>query len=230
MRPASEAASGRVSCAGLHEAVAALVRAAGTPEEIATVVADVLMGADLAGHDSHGVVHLPGYLEQAARGHIVVDARPTVLKQSPASALVDARGGWGAYGAMAGMELAAAKARADGVGAVSLANAGHIGRLGHYVEHAAAQGLVAMVSFGAGAPGAHLAAPFGGTERALSTNPIAFGVPAGGEAAFVLDYAMTAIAKARTWVLREAGEPLPPAGLADWGRDSGSASLPRSRT
>lgn len=210
MRPASAPTPGRVGCARLHEAVTALVRAAGTPEDVAAVAADALVSANLAGHDSHGVLHLPGYLKQAASGHIVVDARPAVLKESAGMALVDARGGWGAYGAMISMDLAVGKARANGVGAVSLANSRHIGRLGYYVEHAAAQGVVAMVSFGAGAPGRHLAAPFGGRGRALSTNPIAFGVPTGDDGPFVLDYATTAIANAKAWVLRDAGEPLPP--------------------
>lgn len=93
---------------------------------------------------------------------------------------------------------------------MSLANSRHIGRLGYYVERAAAQGVIATVSFGAGGPGRHLAAPFGGSERALNTNPIAFGVPTGDDGPFVLDYATTDIANARAWVLRDAGEPLPP--------------------
>lgn len=132
MRPASAPTPGRVGCARVHEAVTALVRAAGTPEDVVAVAADALVSANLAGHDSHGVLHLAGYLEQAASGHIVVDARPAVLnlKESAGMALVDARGGWGAYGAMISMDLAVGKARANGVGAVSLANSRHIGRLG----------------------------------------------------------------------------------------------------
>lgn len=210
MRPSFNRSSERVDFRHLRDAVEALFRAVGTPHDIASTVGEVLVNANLAGYDSHGVLHVPRYLEQAAGGTVVADARPVVLKEGGGSALLDAARGWGAYGARESMSLAVKKARANGVGVVSLANSRHIGRLGQYVEDAAADGMISMVSFGEGAPGRHLAAPFGSTRRALSTNPVAFGVPTGDDAPFVLDYATTGIANAKAWVLHDQGKPLPP--------------------
>lgn len=210
MRPSLSRSGDRINPGQLRDAVVALIGAVGTPDDIGLTVAEVLVNANLAGYDSHGVLHVPRYLEQAVDGSVAADARPAVLKDGKGSALLDAGRGWGAYGARESMSLAIKKARTNGVGVVSLANSRHIGRLGQYVEDAAAGGMISMVSFGEGAPGRHLAAPFGSMQRALSTNPVAFGVPTGDDAPFVLDYATTGIANAKTWVLRDEGKPLPP--------------------
>ena len=46
----------------LYRVCLTLLRAVGTPDDLAAVVADGLHGANLAGHDSHGVVRLPMYV------------------------------------------------------------------------------------------------------------------------------------------------------------------------
>src|SRR4051812_27588111 len=84
--------------------------AVGTPERIAASVAHNLVGSNLAGHDSHGVLRIPQYLSQIQRGGLVPAEEPEVLRETAATALVDGRRGWGHYVADWAMELATRKA------------------------------------------------------------------------------------------------------------------------
>src|SRR2546428_13947420 len=70
----------------------AVYEAAGTPSEHAHIVAAHQVGANLAGHDSHGVVLLPTYVDRIDRKHIVPAARPEILNESAESLAVN--GGW----------------------------------------------------------------------------------------------------------------------------------------
>ena len=49
--------------------------------DLAAVVAESLVGANLAGHDSHGVQNLPGYLNAARNGRLQPAARPRVTRR-----------------------------------------------------------------------------------------------------------------------------------------------------
>lgn len=206
-----------VPAARAREFLVRLFVAAGTPDDIAEVAAEHLVLANLSGFDSHGIVHITHYLHEMSTGALVPAARPEIVEERAASAVVDGHHGWGLYAGMRALDIAAAKARETGVGAVSVRRCGHIGRLGHYAEAAAADGLISFITWGAGRPvtwgppraGYHLAVPFGGGAPALSTNPFAFGVPTGDDAPFVVDFATTVIANAKAWILRERGEPLP---------------------
>ena len=67
----------------LRELSQALYEAAGTPSDHATIVVSHQVGANLKGHDSHGVVLLPTYLSRIDRGHIMPNAKPEVMSESP---------------------------------------------------------------------------------------------------------------------------------------------------
>src|SRR5918998_1065442 len=89
--------------------------AIGSPDEVAEIVANSLVDANLAGHDSHGVIRIPSYVQQAREGRLVPDATPVVVQETAGTALVDGRWGFGQVTARRSMELAAAKARQIGV-------------------------------------------------------------------------------------------------------------------
>src|SRR5512144_2316424 len=125
-----------------------VVRAMGSDAEIASTVSRHLIGANLAGHDSHGVILLPVYVEQADRGDLVPAARPVVLRESGAAALLDARRGFGHFSTMQAMEWVVGRAPRHGVAAAAVRHSGHIGRLGEYTERAAAAGLIGLVTVG----------------------------------------------------------------------------------
>jgi LDH2 family malate/lactate/ureidoglycolate dehydrogenase len=205
----------RVKAEKLQIFASRLFEAAGTPQDIAETVSEILVNANLKGHDSHGVLHIPGYISQIEQKHLIPDERPKILRQTPSTALVDARKGWGHYVARWSMALAMEKAHASGMASVSIAHCTHIGRLGEYAEQAAAKGYIGMVTGGWGGPGTGPAAPFGGSAKALSTNPIAVGVPTEDAAPFILDFATTMVANAKIHLAHIKGTKLPPGCIVD---------------
>ena len=120
--------SHRIEADKLRTFILRLYEAIGTPHEIAVSVSRILVNADLKGHTSHGVLHIPIYMKSAEDGGIITDAVPEIMQETASIALVDARKGWGHYSAQWSMDLAMAKAKATGIGSVSLANLNHIGR------------------------------------------------------------------------------------------------------
>ena len=106
------------------------------------------------------------------------------------------------------------KARDGGVGAVSVRNCCHTGRIGTYTEMAAQAGLVGIAMTNSGG-GGQLVAPFGGTARRLSTNPISIAAPSGGPHPIMLDIASSVApeGKVRNYFL--AGKSVPPGWMID---------------
>ena len=149
-----------------------------TDEEVARLQ-EHLVGANLRGHDSHGVRMCPTYVELWRKGDIVFGAELETLRESPAHAVLDAHKGLGQRMAWHAAQLAIEKASAGALAAVTLRNCSHIGRLGEYAEQIAAAGLIGFVTVN-GQGGAQLVAPWGGVERRLSVNPFAWGIPAAG--------------------------------------------------
>jgi LDH2 family malate/lactate/ureidoglycolate dehydrogenase len=72
---------------------AALLVAAGAPPHEAEIVMRHSVDANLAGHDSHGIIQIPTYIDRIQVGHIVPGAPWKIVQQSPATTVVD--GFWG---------------------------------------------------------------------------------------------------------------------------------------
>ncbi len=178
----------------------------GAPDDIADCVARSLVESDLAGVASHGVMRVASYHGFLQAGWLNPAARPEVVRDGTASALVESHWGFGQVAFWHALELAMVKARRAGCAGVGVAHSGHAGRLGEYVEHAARQGIIAIVMASNGRPGGGLA-PHGGAERVLGTNPIAAGAPAGALPPFVMDFATSAVAWGRLDLMR--GQPIP---------------------
>jgi LDH2 family malate/lactate/ureidoglycolate dehydrogenase len=192
---------------------ARIFQAAGAPPDTARTVAGMLVEANLKGHDSHGVLRIPQYLERIRKGQIRPAARPQVEMERGATALVSGEWGFGQLAGVAATDEAVRRAREYGVGAVAVVRCNHLGRVGAYVERAAAADCAGMVWVGG--LGTRPAVPYGGSRSALGTNPIAAGFPVDGEHPVVLDYATTAIAVGKIHVARAAGKPLPAGLLLD---------------
>jgi len=193
--------------------------AAGAPADLAIEMADALVGANLAGHDSHGVIRIPAYLGLIKDGALDPTARPVVIEETATTALVDGKWGFGHVSAKFGTSVAIKKAKESGTSAVSVVRCNHIGRLGQWAGQAAAEDVVAMVVVGGGGgssrQGVGTAAPFGGAERALSTNPIAIGIPGGESSDMVVDFATTVVAEGKLQVARAKSAPVPPGAILD---------------
>src|SRR4051794_21288549 len=190
--------------------VHAVCRAMGADEEIATEVASHLVKANLSGHDSHGVLRLPAYVEQASRGGLVPGAKPTVVRELGGVALMDAHFGFGQYSTLVALNWAMERAKTTGIAAVAVRHATHIGRLGEYTERASAAGMIAIVTIGTAAPGSGGVVPFNGAERFLGTNPWSFGVPTNNDVNMVYDAATSVVAEGKLRVARSKGATLAP--------------------
>ena len=195
--------------------------AAGASPEEARIVADSLVEANLAGHDSHGVMRIPEYVEAMEKGLVVLGAKLQIVLESESFAVLD--GGWG-FGQVMGqqaMAIAIDKAARTGVATIFARNCCHIGRVGEYPEIAAARGMACVMFVNAHGAG-KLVAPWGGLDRRLSANPIAIGVPRsfsgsakdGGDP-IIVDISTCAIAEGKLRNMLTAGAAVPPGSIVD---------------
>jgi LDH2 family malate/lactate/ureidoglycolate dehydrogenase len=191
-----------------------VLQAIGTPEDIAAQVARHLVGANLAGHDSHGVLRLSWYVEAAERGRIDVAARPELVRAQGACALFDAHRGFGHHSTSVALEWALAQAPQHGIASVAVRHSTHIGRLGEYTERAVGAGYLAMVTVGNAGPRSRLTPPFGGREPALGTNPWALGAP-GLSHVYLYDGATTTVAEGKVRAAQAKGVEVPPGCITD---------------
>jgi uncharacterized oxidoreductase len=181
--------------------------AVGTPPDLAEIVADSLVEANLVGHDSHGVIRLETYIALVRSGQVQPTAQPMIAQQSGATAQVDAASGWGQPAARLATQVVGALAREHGVGAVTISNCNHIGRLGEYVAAIAAQDQIGLAMCNAGPA----VAPFGGARRVLGTNPFACAVPSGPDRDPILvDFATSGVAEGKLKMARAKGEMIAP--------------------
>lgn len=203
-----EGSTTAVGDAVLRPLVESIFCAAGSDEEEAAVVAGHLVDANLAGHDSHGIIRVSKYVDWRARDMVLANRHAVVVSETASHALVDGQFGYGQVIAREAMVLAIAKAHGAGVCAMAIRNAGHLGRIGAWAEQVANAGL-ASIHFVNTSGFGMLVAPHGGSDRRLSANPIAAGAPGPGGSALILDMSTSAIAEGKIQVALNRGETLP---------------------
>ena len=187
----------------LRRIVQSMVEAVGSAPESAQAVSDSLVDANLMGHDSHGVIRLAWYIDFARKGSVIPGAAARVAAQQGATAQVDGQRGWGQPAARLATQTAIGLAAEHGIGIVSLINCNHIGRVGEYVETIARAGMVGIAMCNAGPA----VAPYGGYQRVMGTNPLAWAAPRGpGQTPIVLDFATAGVAEGKLRVARSKGE------------------------
>ena len=194
--------------------VASVFRAAGSESAEADIVADHLVEANLAGHDSHGVMRVYKYIDWVKAGQVVPNRHVTVVTDSGALVLVDGNFGYGQVIGREAMAITADRAMAHGFAAMSIRNAGHLGRIGAWAEQLAASGLASFHFVNTSGFGI-LVAPHGGSDRRLSANPLAAGIPVSGGRPLILDIATSVVAEGKIQVLRNKGEKLAPGLVLD---------------
>jgi uncharacterized oxidoreductase len=202
-----------IAAARLERAVAAVFRAAGSEPAEAALVAHHLVGANLSGHDSHGVGLLRGYLAAVDRGDLRLNQRLATVRDSGSLLVLEGRRGAGAAMASAAMARGIERAHREGHALVALRDSYHIGRIGAWAEQCAAAGLVSIHFVNVPAHAA--VAPFGGTRARLGTNPFAAGFPRPGAAPVVVDFATSRWAVGKVQVANRRGDRLPPGILLD---------------
>ena len=171
-------------------------------------MARLLVEANLCGHDSHGVMQIPGYLEAHGERLIRPGVHFTRERDTPATALLNGHWGFGHRLAHEAMQLAIAKARQCAISAVGAYHCYHVGHLGVYVQLAAEAGMVGIMAVNDGGGGQRVV-PFGGIAGRLSTNPLAVGLPTGTAAPFVLDISSSVVAEGQVRLRQRQGGSVP---------------------
>ena len=198
----------RISEEALVRFATKIIMALGAPEERARVTAEILAAADMRGISSHGVAGGTGLrelVERIQKDAIDPAAAPSIKRnENWAVATMDAQAGIGPATAMDATRLAGDLAEKYGIGKVYVHNANHFGAACVYVEALIERGLAGRATCTSGA----WMKPFGGNRIRLGTNPIAWGVPAG-DAAIVIDAAMTQRAVSPAIRASRAGEAIP---------------------
>src|ERR1700709_2687920 len=170
-----------------------IARRMGSTEEEAAIVADHLVRANLAGHDSHGVGMLPTYVRLLHAGLLVPNQSAETVLDAGALLVIDARRGYGQRMAADAVRRAIARARELGACVLAFRNSSHIGRIGTYAELAASEGC-AFTAFVNVADHRDVQATWGAAEPRLGTNPFCAAVPGPDGPAVMLDMASTTIA------------------------------------
>lgn len=191
---------------------AAILAAAGLPDDQAQVASHHLVEANLMGHDSHGVIRIPGYADSLLKGALKPVGNQKVVRETPASLVWDANRSFGIVLCYSAMQEAIQRAKAHTFGAVAVHRSGHIGRLGAYPPMAAAEDCIGILLLNGGA---RFTAPYGGVGRRLPPNPIAISVPVEGGAPLMLDITTSVAAGGKVEVARARGKLLPDGWLVD---------------
>jgi LDH2 family malate/lactate/ureidoglycolate dehydrogenase len=186
----------------------ALLVASGVPEAEAATVARHVVNANLAGHDSHGMIMLPNYIERVKAGHIVPGAPFTIIQESPTTTVVDGNWGFGYVINEQAMALTIEKAQANNIAATTVFRQGHVGRLASYPLMAAKAGMIGMAWADSGRSPKGVA-PFGGREARLGTNPWAIAVPSDLDGPFCMDFATSAVAMGKIKLAEARGQEIP---------------------
>ena len=191
----------------------AIFARAGCSSEEADRIARRLTGANLRGHDSHGVIRIPRYVQWAQDGVQVPNQTVALLLDQPSFAIIDGRYGFGQSIGEQAVDIGIAKAKEHGVAVTALRNSGHLGRIGDWAERAAARDVVSIHMVNV--RGSLLVAPYGAVGRRMGTSPFCAGIPVAGGEPIILDFATSLVAEGKALVAFKGGKPLPPGSLVD---------------
>jgi len=181
---------------------------AGSNKNESIIIADHLVDSNLVGHDSHGVIRVSKYIEWLQKGNIKVNQKINLVNETNNFLHIDGNFGYGQSIAKQSFELGIKKAKDHGHCILAIKNLGHIGRVGAWSELAALNHCVSILFVNTSGFGI-LMAPHGGTDRRLSANPIAIGVPIENNDYLVLDMATSVVAEGKVMVARNKKSKLP---------------------
>jgi|TARA_B110000444_G_scaffold102770_1_gene97025 uncharacterized oxidoreductase len=203
----------RVNVKDAIELITEIFKSKSCSDYEAKTVAERLCGANLKGHDSHGIVRVPRYVEWMGEGKVFANKKPELVIDAGALACLDAKQGFGQVAGEHAVDEGILRAKKYGVSVVGLRNSGHLGRIGDWAERAGDAGFVSFHFVNV--RGSLLVAPFGGTDRRGSTSPLAIGIPSKGQEHIVLDMATSTVAEGKVLVAQKGGKSLPEGALID---------------
>lgn len=202
----------RYDAAALAGFATALFEASGMEPAKAAVVADVLVEGDLLGHDTHGLALLPAYLDGLASGDMQGRGEPVVQSGTPVVETWDGGKLPGPWLVRRAADLASDRATGFGIAAVSVGRCHHIGCLAAYLPRVVERGQVLLVW--SSDPATASVAPWGGTRRVITPNPVAAGWP-GPDGPVMIDVSMSITTNGMTARRRAEGTHFPFDALLD---------------
>ncbi|MBA3707877.1 MAG: Ldh family oxidoreductase [Planctomycetes bacterium] len=210
MKVNSALASATVQAPALEAFVIKALTQVGVGSTDAATTARVLVTTDTWGTFTHGVKSLPGYIRRLRAGGMNKDAKPRVVSDGPAWAMIDGQSALGMVTSVTAMELAMAKAKACGIAYVGVHNSCHFGAAGYYASMAAERGMIGL-AMANDTPSMNIP---GAKGRALGNNPFAFAAPCGSR--FVmLDIALSTVAAGKIMAAEFLGKSIPSGWLID---------------
>jgi len=195
----------KVSEASLREFAREVFVKVGMPPRDADIEADMLLWSNLRGVDSHGVLRIPWYVGNVDRG--IMNPKPNirVVKETPATLVVEADQAFGPVVTVFTMNKVMEKAKKTGIGWGFICNTTHQGAMGYYSQMAAKNDMAGIV-FVCGPPNM---APFGAKVAGICNNPITIAVPAKKHRVLCLDMATSVAARGKIWLAVDKGIPIP---------------------
>lgn len=204
----------RVPARAISDQLVSVFRAWSMSEAHAATTAEVMVETDLRGVDSHGISMLPTYDQEFRSGRLNMRPVFKAVRESPATALIDADASLGHPVSAHAMNLAVDKCLITGVAVVSVFNSHHFGAAGCYAKIAADRGVIGLVT--SATRGVTMVPTFA-AEPVMGTNPLAMAAPATRNPPFQLDMATTTVAAGKVKVHKLNHRPVP----AGWVVDAG---------
>ncbi len=183
----------------------------GLSEEVSAVTANLLVRTDMLGTFTHGTLNLFPYLKKVPAGGINLKAKPEIVSEGPAWAVVDGNNAMGVYNGHFGMQVGIEKAKKEGVAYVGIRGSGHYGACGIYAITAAEQGMIALVMSNTTR---NMSVP-GGKGPVVGNSPIAYAVPAGSHRPVFMDIATSNVAGMKVHRKIDDGEKVPEGWIVD---------------
>jgi ureidoglycolate dehydrogenase (NAD+) len=183
----------------------------GLTEADATDVCRILLLADLFGLATHGFSRIESYGERLMIGGIRARPDIRVERVAPSLLMVDGDNGVGPLVGMHALRAAMEAARETGMAMAFARGSNHFGPISPYSLIAAEAGFASMI----GSNATTTIAPWGGTDARLGNSPIGFGVPNPAGQPFLLDMAMSVVARAKIRNAARKGESIPDSWATD---------------
>ncbi len=175
------------------------------PSNQAAIVANLLVEADLQGHETHGTARLGLYIERVKNRAMNANPQIKIIQESISGAVLDGDHGFGQVVGLKAIEIAVQKAKRTGVGVVTVRNSGHLGALGLLAEVAAVQKMIGCILSNT----SPIMAPWGGIEPVLGNNPFAVAVPRESNSNVVIDMALSNTARGKILLASREGRAIP---------------------
>lgn len=184
----------------------------GLSEKDVEAVVDILLMADLFGLSTHGFSRIESYGARLKVGGINPRPNITIEQVAPAMIKVDGDNGVGPVVGMRTLEAAMEAASQFGIAVAFARGSNHFGPISPYSLIAADKGFASII----GSNATTTIAPWGGSDARLGNSPLGFGVPNPEGRHFLLDMAMSVVARAKIRNALKRGEQIP----NTWGTDA----------